>query len=56
MLSKIIVYPSIGSVLSSCNFLSPAACRFQPTCSSYMIEALQTHGLFYYGFSWNKTS
>jgi hypothetical protein len=21
-----------------------------------MIEALQTHGLFYYGFSWNKTS
>ena len=21
-------------------------CRFQPTCSSYMIEALQTFGLF----------
>jgi putative membrane protein insertion efficiency factor len=29
---------------------TPAACRFQPTCSSYMIEALQTHGLFYGGF------
>jgi hypothetical protein len=28
----------------------PAACRFAPTCSSYMIEALQTHGLFYGGF------
>ena len=24
----------------------PAACRFQPTCSSYMIEALQKHGVF----------
>lgn len=23
----------------------PAACRFQPTCSSYMIEALQKYGL-----------
>ncbi|MFT7352645.1 MAG: putative membrane protein insertion efficiency factor [Flavobacterium sp.] len=25
----------------------PSACRFTPTCSSYFIEALQTHGLFY---------
>jgi len=28
-------------------FLSPLvgrSCRFQPTCSEYMIEALQTHG------------
>jgi len=24
----------------------PSACRFQPTCSSYMIEALQVHGVF----------
>ena len=24
----------------------PAACRFQPTCSSYMIEALQKYGVF----------
>jgi uncharacterized protein len=23
----------------------PPVCRFQPSCSSYMIEALQTHGL-----------
>ena len=30
--------------------LTPAACRFEPTCSSYMIEALQKHGLFYGGF------
>lgn len=23
----------------------PGACRFQPTCSEYMIEALQKHGI-----------
>ncbi len=22
----------------------PAACRYQPTCSQYMIEAIQKHG------------
>jgi hypothetical protein len=52
-ISKIIIFTffSIGSVLSSCNFpIYTSACRFQPTCSSYMIEALQTHGLFYGGF------
>ena len=25
--------------------LTPASCRFQPTCSHYTIEALQKHGL-----------
>ncbi|UMY64380.1 MULTISPECIES: membrane protein insertion efficiency factor YidD [unclassified Flavobacterium] len=25
--------------------LLPSSCRFAPTCSSYMIGALQTHGL-----------
>ena len=29
--------------------LTPAACRFQPTCSHYTKEALQKHGLFYGG-------
>ena len=24
--------------------LFPANCRFQPTCSAYMIEAIQNHG------------
>ncbi len=26
---------------------TPASCRYTPTCSSYMLEALKTHGLFY---------
>ncbi|OYU80142.1 MAG: membrane protein insertion efficiency factor YidD [Flavobacterium sp. BFFFF1] len=26
--------------------LLPSACRFQPTCSTYMIQALQIHGVF----------
>ncbi len=25
--------------------LTPASCRFQPTCSHYTVEALQKHGL-----------
>ncbi|AXT19278.1 membrane protein insertion efficiency factor YidD [Flavobacteriaceae bacterium AU392] len=29
--------------------LTPATCRFQPTCSHYTIEALKRHGLFYGG-------
>ncbi len=24
----------------------PAACRYSPTCSQYMVEALRTHGSF----------
>jgi len=26
--------------------LTPATCRFQPTCSQYSIEALKEHGVF----------
>ena len=25
----------------------PHACRFQPTCSEYMLEAIKLHGVFY---------
>jgi uncharacterized protein len=30
--------------------LMPATCRYTPTCSHYMVEALQKHGLFYGGY------
>ena len=36
-------------VLSYKRYLSPflpGACRFQPTCSEYMIEALKKYGIF----------
>lgn len=30
--------------------LFPGCCRFRPTCSQYMIEAIKTHGLFKGGY------
>lgn len=53
MLSKIIVYPFLLLVRFyqvAISPFTPAACRFEPTCSSYMIQALQVHGLFYGGY------
>lgn len=53
MFSKIIIFPFVvlvrfyQLVISP---LTPAACRFSPTCSAYMIEALKTHGLFHGGY------
>jgi putative membrane protein insertion efficiency factor len=53
MLSKIIIFPFVLMVRfyqSAISPFTPSACRFEPSCSSYMIEALQKHGLFYGGF------
>ena len=47
--SKALAWPLIQIVRLYRLAISPwlgANCRFDPTCSSYAIEALQTHGLF----------
>jgi uncharacterized protein len=50
MLKKILIFPLLvlvrfyQVVISP---LTPATCRFSPTCSHYMVEALQKYGLFY---------
>jgi hypothetical protein len=50
MFSKIIIFPFVllvrfyQLVISP---LMPGVCRYEPTCSAYMIKALQIHGLFY---------
>lgn len=52
MLKKILIAPfvflvRIYQILISP--LTPATCRYQPTCSQYTVEALKTHGIFYGG-------
>lgn len=52
-LRKVLIFPFIAIVRIYQVVISPvlpAACRFQPTCSYYMIEALKKHGLVYGGF------
>ncbi len=49
MFKKIIIAPFLSLIYLYKIILSPllpASCRFQPTCSSYFIEALKTYGLF----------
>ncbi|KAA1246716.1 membrane protein insertion efficiency factor YidD [Aquimarina sp. RZ0] len=44
---KVLTAPLIGLVKLYQNLISPltpATCRYQPTCSHYTIEALQKHG------------
>ena len=54
---KLLIYPMVllikfyQKIISP---LTPAACRFQPTCSQYSIEALQKHGIFYGLFLMSK--
>ncbi len=53
MVSKILIYPFVLLVRFyqvAISPFTPSVCRFEPTCSSYMIGALQNHGLFYGGY------
>ncbi|MEI6311979.1 MAG: membrane protein insertion efficiency factor YidD [Bacteroidota bacterium] len=48
MFQKIIISPFVVLIKFYQLFISPltpAACRYQPTCSSYCLQALQKHGL-----------
>ncbi|MDA0793320.1 MAG: membrane protein insertion efficiency factor YidD [Bacteroidetes bacterium] len=47
-MKKIIISPFVLLIKGYQGFISPllpASCRFQPTCSSYALEALQKYGL-----------
>jgi putative membrane protein insertion efficiency factor len=50
MLKKILIAPLLFLIRfyqEGISPFTPATCRFEPTCSSYFIEALQKHGFFY---------
>lgn len=49
-LKKILIAPALLLVRFYQIVLSPllpSSCRFEPTCSQYMVDALNIHGLFY---------
>lgn len=52
MLKKIFIAPFIFLVRiyqTIISPLTPATCRYQPTCSHYTVEALKKHGLIHGG-------
>jgi hypothetical protein len=52
-MKKILTFPLIFLVRfyqTAISPFTPHSCRFEPTCSSYMIEALQVHGVLKGGF------
>jgi len=49
MLKKVILFPFLLLIKIYQNIISPYlpnACRYNPTCSQYTIEALKKHGVF----------
>lgn len=50
MLKKLAIAPLLFIIRlyqSAISPFTPATCRFEPSCSSYFLEALKIHGLFY---------
>ncbi|MBS1572104.1 MAG: membrane protein insertion efficiency factor YidD [Bacteroidetes bacterium] len=48
-INKIVSFPLVVLIRFYQWFISPLLpknCRYQPTCSHYMVEALQVHGIF----------
>ncbi len=48
-LKRILIFPFVLLVRfyqAAISPFTPATCRFEPTCSSYTIQALEKHGLF----------
>ncbi|MBV1923970.1 MAG: membrane protein insertion efficiency factor YidD [Flavobacteriaceae bacterium] len=48
MLKKILTYPFVLIIRFyqlAISPIFPSTCRYNPTCSHYSVEALQTHGL-----------
>ncbi|NRD21108.1 membrane protein insertion efficiency factor YidD [Winogradskyella eckloniae] len=48
-MKKILTYPFLMLIKFYQSFISPltpATCRYQPTCSHYAKEALEVHGFF----------
>ncbi|MCV6628240.1 MAG: membrane protein insertion efficiency factor YidD [Flavobacteriaceae bacterium] len=48
MLKKILIFPFVAIIRFYQLFISPltpATCRYSPTCSTYSLEALKKHGI-----------
>lgn len=54
LLKKILIFPFIAIIkvykYSISPLLGESKCRYQPSCSTYAIEALQKHGLLKGGY------
>jgi putative membrane protein insertion efficiency factor len=50
MIKKIVIFPLVIIIRfyqEAISPFTPSACRFEPTCSTYFLDALKIHGLFY---------